>query len=65
MIESTLDGEVLAAAGPFDAEDLPDLDNCQCTARINIWIKRAIAENKLRRFKPQTAGLDPIVNWGR
>jgi hypothetical protein len=48
-IESTPFGQVLGAAGPLATEALPELEACECTAKINIWINRAIAENKLRR----------------
>jgi hypothetical protein len=51
-IENTPFGEVLGAVGPLDPENLLDLEKYDYTQRIIIWIKQALAENKLRRFNP-------------
>lgn len=51
-IESTGFGEVLGAAGPLDPKNLHNLNDYEYTPKINLWIKKAIAENKLRRFNP-------------
>jgi hypothetical protein len=53
-IESTPFGQVLGAAGPLDAEALPEAADCQCTPKINLWINRAIANSKLRRISVKT-----------
>lgn len=50
VIESTAFGRVIGAAGPLDPNDLVDADDYECTPKINIWINRAIDENKLRRI---------------
>lgn len=50
VIESTREGEVLGAAGPLDGENLPEAKACECSGKINVWIKRAFADNKLRRL---------------
>jgi hypothetical protein len=51
-IESTSFGKVLGAIGPLDPDNLLDLNEYDYTEKISIWLERALAENKLRRFKP-------------
>ncbi len=43
-------GNITGAAGPFDPDDLRGLDDYQYGQGIVDWIKRAIAERKLRRM---------------
>ena len=51
-IESTTLGEIVGAAGPLDVDDLGDLDDYNYKQAIIEWVKRAIAEHKLRRINP-------------
>lgn len=56
-IESTLFGDLLGAAGPFDPVDLPKLETIDFGLDILIWIETAITEGKLRRFNPIPFGM--------
>ena len=49
-IESTPFGEVTGGVGPLDAENLLDLDDYEYGSMITVWLKEALAENKLRRI---------------
>lgn len=51
-IENTPFGEVLGGAGPLDPDNLLDLGAYSYTEQITLWLKQALAENKLRRFNP-------------
>lgn len=50
-IESTPMGEILAAAGPLDADNLGDPEDYEYGPAILEWIERALAEHKLQRMK--------------
>lgn len=50
-IQSTTIGEIVGAAGPFDPDDIGDLDNYDYTPAIVDWVKRAVAEKKLHRYQ--------------
>lgn len=54
IIESTLFGEIIGSCGPFEADELPALDACECGPDQLIWIETTIGEGKLRRFNPET-----------
>jgi hypothetical protein len=43
-------GRITGAAGPFDADDLGDLDDLRYGPGVVDWIKRAMASRKLRRI---------------
>jgi hypothetical protein len=45
-------GNLTGAAGPFDLDDLKDLDDYHYGPAIIDWVKRAIAERKLQRIRP-------------
>jgi hypothetical protein len=49
-------GNITGAAGPFELEDLQGLDNYTYGPAVVDWIKRAIAEHKLRRINPLLIG---------
>lgn len=51
-IESTLYGDILGAAGPFDPDHLPDVESLDYGKDILIWIETTIGEGRLRRFNP-------------
>ena len=51
-VKSTTFGEVLGADGPLDPACLGGLDDYEYGSKILIWIKRMMAEHKLRRFNP-------------
>lgn len=51
-IESTTFGQVLGGTGPLDADNLLDLDDYEYGSMITVWLKQALAENKLRRINP-------------
>ena len=50
-VQSTTLGEIVGAAGPFDPDDLGDLENYDYTPAIVDWVKKALAEKKLHRYK--------------
>jgi hypothetical protein len=50
-IKSTAMGEILGAAGPFDPDDIGDLENYDYKPAIVDWVKKALAEKKLHRYK--------------
>lgn len=50
-IQSTTLGEIVGAAGPFDPDDIGDLENYDYGPAIVDWVKRALAEKKLRRYQ--------------
>jgi len=49
-------GNITGAAGPFDLENLKALDEYQYGQGVVDWVKRAIAERKLRRINPMPIG---------
>lgn len=51
-IESTTFGEIVGGAGPLDPDELRDLDDYDYRPAIVRWLKRAVAEHKLRRINP-------------
>ena len=51
-VESTTFGDIVAAAGPVDPDDLRDLNDYDYKPAIVDWLKNAIAEHKLRRINP-------------
>ncbi len=50
-IQSTTICEIVGAAGPFDPDDIGDLENYDYTLAIVDWVKRAVAEKKLHRYR--------------
>ena len=50
-VQSTTLGEIVGAAGPFDPDDIGDLENYDYTPAIVDWVKKALAEKKLHRYK--------------
>ncbi|MHC4543324.1 MAG: hypothetical protein ACYTDW_00775 [Planctomycetota bacterium] len=50
-IQSTSMGEIVGAAGPFDPDDIGDLENYDYTPAIVDWVKKALTEKKLHRYK--------------
>ena len=52
-IECTTFGRIVAACGPLDADNLPDLDELELGRDILIWIETTMAEGLLRRFNPE------------
>jgi len=46
-------GQILAACGPLNPDNLPDLDDVNYGKDILIWIETTMAEGKLRRFNPE------------
>jgi hypothetical protein len=50
-IESTTLGEIVGAAGPFDPDDLDDLENYKYGRAIVDWVKKALSEKKLHRYQ--------------
>jgi len=49
-------GNITGAAGPFEIEELKGLDGYHYGPAVVDWIKRAIAEHKLRRINPMPIG---------
>jgi len=58
-IECTNFGQIKAARGPLDPDNLPDLDELELGRDILIWIESTMAEGKLRRFNPQPLAREP------
>jgi len=52
-IECTPFGQIVAACGPLDPDNLPDLDEVEWGKDILIWIETTMAEGLLRRFNPE------------
>jgi len=50
-VQSTTIGEIVGAAGPFDPHDIGDLENYDYTPAIVDWVKQALAEKKLHRYR--------------
>jgi hypothetical protein len=46
-------GEILGACGPLDPDNLPDLDACEYSKEILIWVETTMTEGKLRRYNPE------------
>ncbi|UCE49405.1 MAG: hypothetical protein JSW47_04525 [Phycisphaerales bacterium] len=51
-VESTTFGEITAGAGPFNLDDLHDLNDYDYKPAIVDWLRTAMAERKLRRINP-------------
>jgi len=49
-IESDSFGKIVGGAGPIDPDNLGGLDDYQYKTAILDWVKRALAEGKLRRI---------------
>jgi hypothetical protein len=49
-VRSNSFGQITGAAGPFDPDDLGSLDDFCYGPAIVDWVKKAIAERKLRRI---------------
>ncbi len=49
-------GNITGAAGPFELDNLKALDEYQYGQGVVDWVKRAIAERKLRRINPMPIG---------
>ena len=52
-VESTAFGEVVGGIGPLDAEHLLELDDYEYGTKINVWLKEALAQQKLHRINPK------------
>ena len=52
-IECTPFGTIIAAAGPLDPYNLPDLEEIDYDKDILIWVETTMAEGKLHRFNAQ------------
>ena len=52
-IKCTCFGQIIGACGPLDEDNLPDLDDCEYSKDILIWVETTMAEGKLRRFNPE------------
>ncbi|MHC5140396.1 MAG: hypothetical protein ACYSOD_00080 [Planctomycetota bacterium] len=52
-IECTPFGTIIAAAGPLDHYNLPDLEEIDYDKDILIWVETTMAEGKLHRFNAQ------------
>jgi len=50
-VESTTFGEIVGAAGPFEENELKDLEDYDYKPAIVNWLKRAIEEKRLRRME--------------
>lgn len=55
VVESDSFGTITGAAGPLDPVDLGDPTDYACSPGILAWLKRAIAEHKIRRINPSGA----------
>jgi len=51
-IESDSFGKIVGGVGPIDPDNLLSLDDYQYKTAIVDWIKKALAEGKLRRIDP-------------
>ncbi len=58
-IKCTPFGQIVAACGPLDPYNLPDLEEAEYGKDILIWIEATMNEGKLRRFNPE-----PMVKEG-
>ena len=52
-IECTTFGQIVGACGPLDLDNLPDLETCEYSKDILIWVETTMSEGKLHRFNPQ------------
>ena len=52
-IETDTYGKIVGGVGPLDANDLHDLNDYDYKPAIIEWLERALAEHKLRSFKPR------------
>lgn len=51
-VESTTFGQIIAAAGPLEAEKLGNLEDYEYKRGIVDWVERAVAEGTLRLYRP-------------
>jgi hypothetical protein len=52
-VESDSFGRIIGGVGPLDPNDLRDLEDYDYKPAIVDWLRQALAERKLHRFKPK------------
>lgn len=52
-VESDSFGNIIGGVGPLDPNDLRDLEDYDYKPAIVDWLRQALAEHKLHRFRPK------------
>ncbi|MHC4721220.1 MAG: hypothetical protein ACYS6I_00780 [Planctomycetota bacterium] len=52
-VESDSFGRIIGGVGPLDPNELRDLEDYDYKPAIVDWLRQALAERKLHRFKPK------------